>query len=249
MGFANATTSGTLILNAVNKSGLTSLDLLLMFPSEAGDREINDLLRNAGAKKANDIHLSPTSSFGYNTNQQTMENSCEADDLVEYFKFKKGRDSPSDAQNAFLVMTVLIATTMFQAGINPPSGIWQDSVLKGNDTTPEHRAGSSILASYSAVSYLFFVIFNSIGLLVSLYMITILTYNLPMQLEFQVCVSALYVTYYIALTNMAPPDGTRVFVIVVSSLLPPTIHYVVKLIRLTFKKGERVLLDLLNWLS
>uniref|UniRef100_A0A7N0RBX7 Uncharacterized protein n=1 Tax=Kalanchoe fedtschenkoi TaxID=63787 RepID=A0A7N0RBX7_KALFE len=37
--------------NAVNKSNLTSLDLLLMFPSEAGDKEIGDILTSASATR------------------------------------------------------------------------------------------------------------------------------------------------------------------------------------------------------
>lgn len=46
---------GALEVNNVNQSGLTALDLLLIFPSEAGDREIYDTLRGAGALRAQDI--------------------------------------------------------------------------------------------------------------------------------------------------------------------------------------------------
>ncbi|KAM6582017.1 hypothetical protein CsatB_009019 [Cannabis sativa] len=242
--FGNNTTGGTLIVNAVNKSGLTALDLLLIFPSEAGDREIDELLRKAGAKRANDT-------FEHSTNQQPMDTHCtieNEDELVEYFKFKKGRDSPSDARNALLVMAVLMAAATFQVGINPPSGVWQDSDLNGNGNgttnTPKHVAGSSILGSYNSVSYMLFVVFNSIGLSLSLYMITILTENLPMQLEFQLCVIALYFTYYTGLANMAPLNGTRTAIVVLSAVLPPTIHHLVKLTRLIMKKIKRVLLYL-----
>lgn len=250
IGFGNSTTGGTLMVNAVNKSGLTALDMLLIFPSEAGDREIYELLQNAGARRANDILLS-SSSFEYDTNQQTMDHRCESESVydLEYFKFKKGRDSPSDARGTLLVMAVLMATATFQVGINPPSGIWQDADPAGNGTTPKHKAGSSILGSYSAVAYLLFVIFNSVGLSAALYMLTVLTSNLPMQLEFQICVVALYNTYYTALITMAPEDGTRTVIIVLSSVLPPTIHPLIKLIRLFIKKAIRVLSNLLKYFS
>ncbi|PON71065.1 Transmembrane protein [Parasponia andersonii] len=240
IGFGNTTTGGTLIVNAVNKSGLTALDLLLIFPSEAGDREIDVLLRNAGAKRANDIFASPSSTLDYDTYQQNAEDRCKSepeDDLLEYFKFQKGRDYPSDARNALLVMAVLMATATFQVGINPPSGVWQDTNLTGNGTTtPKHLAGASVMGSFSPVSYLLFVVFNSLGLSVSLYMLTILTNNLPMQLEFRFCVVALYFTYYTGVTSMAPEDFTKTVIIVLSAVLPPTFHPFIKLIKLSIKK-------------
>lgn len=56
-----ATSSGTMEVNAVNQGGLTALDTLAIFPSEAGDREIEEILRNAGANRTN--FLSPTLSI------------------------------------------------------------------------------------------------------------------------------------------------------------------------------------------
>lgn len=52
--------AGVLEVTNVNQSGLTALDLLLVFPSEAGDREIEEILRGAGARRAREIvHSSP----------------------------------------------------------------------------------------------------------------------------------------------------------------------------------------------
>lgn len=237
-----STSSAPLNVNAVNRSGLTALDVLLIFPSEAGDREIEELLRDTGARRAKDMVLSVSSSFEPDTNQ-ALQSHCEsesADDLVEYFKFKKGRDSPSDARSALLVMAVLVATATFQVGINPPSGIWQDSDLHGNGTTPAHEAGRSILGSYSSVTYLLFVIFNSTGLSVSLYMLAVLTSGFPMQLEFQICAMALYFTYNTALATMAP-EGTTTFIIVFSAVVPSTTRYFVKLVGLLIRKLKIIL--------
>ena len=239
------TSSGTssLTVNAINKSGLTPLDVLLLFPSEAGDREIEQVLRGAGARRAKDAVPSHSPSFESNPTQP-QPNQCETengDNLVEYFKFKRGRDTPSDARTALLVIAVLVATATFQVGVNPPGGIWQDSNPNGNGTAiPAHHAGRSIMGTYSSVSYLLFVIFNSTGLSVSLYMLTILTSDFPMHLEFEICVIALYFTYYVALAFMAP-ESLKTFITVFSSVVPATIYYLIKLLRQLIKRLIRVI--------
>ncbi|KAI8026691.1 Ankyrin repeat-containing protein BDA1 [Camellia lanceoleosa] len=50
----NAVSNGALEINSLNKKGLTALDALLFFQSEAGDSEIEEILRQAGAMKANE---------------------------------------------------------------------------------------------------------------------------------------------------------------------------------------------------
>ncbi|KAK9913950.1 hypothetical protein M0R45_037749 [Rubus argutus] len=203
-------TLGGLEVNNVNHSGLTALDLLLIFPSEAGDREIYDTLRGAGALRAQDIMPS------FDSNNHTLSSFPEAsethqlqqpNDFIEYFKFKKGRDSPSDARTALLVVAVLVTTATFQAGLSPPNGVWQDTELNKNGSStsgvPAHYAGRSIMGSYSAVAFVCFVAFNSIGFSVSLYMINILTSNFPLQLELQICIIAMYCTYNTAVIDIA----------------------------------------------
>ena len=68
-----------------------------------------------------DVSHSPVSSF--QSVDQTYVNTSIAtetyqtlhpDNMVEYFKFKKGRDSPSEARSALLVIAVLVVTATFQ---------------------------------------------------------------------------------------------------------------------------------------
>ncbi|KAL3571766.1 hypothetical protein D5086_025670 [Populus alba] len=47
------------------------------------------------------------------------------------FQYNPNRDTPSDARNVLLVVVALIAAVTFQAGVNPPGGVWQDN---GNGT-------------------------------------------------------------------------------------------------------------------
>ncbi|ONI24941.1 hypothetical protein PRUPE_2G270500, partial [Prunus persica] len=189
----NGNIAGALEVNNVNHSGLTPLDLLLIFPSEASDREMEAILRGTGAMRAGDIVHSGVPS--HNHPHAPMESDTnplqQPDNLVEFFKFKKGRDSPSDARDALLVVAVLVATTTYQVAANPPGGVWQDAVLNKNGTTSNtsnastHYAGTDILGSYYPAYFIVFAVFNSIGFSMSLHMIKILTTNFPLQLEHQ----------------------------------------------------------------
>ncbi|KAJ0051437.1 hypothetical protein Pint_01344 [Pistacia integerrima] len=177
-----ATGPQLLEVNATDQSGLTALDVLLIFPSEAGDREIEEILRSAGAMRKIDIIPSST-----NDNQIFVNTPATTEghgrplqqrptDLEDYFKFKKDRDSPGEARNALLIIAVLVATATFQAGMNPPGGVWQDN---GSSINNKNNAGSSILGSVNAVTYGIFMASNSIGFALSLHMIYILTHNFP----------------------------------------------------------------------
>ncbi|XP_019197650.1 PREDICTED: uncharacterized protein LOC109191434 isoform X1 [Ipomoea nil] len=44
-------------INSLNTAGLTPLDVFLIFQSQAGDREIEEMLRRAGGTRARDFSL------------------------------------------------------------------------------------------------------------------------------------------------------------------------------------------------
>lgn len=85
--------SRLLEVNATNQSDLTALDVLLIFPSEAGDREIEEILRSAGAMRKIDIIHSSTNDNQIFVNSPATTGGCgrplqqRPSDLVEYFKF------------------------------------------------------------------------------------------------------------------------------------------------------------------
>ncbi|XP_057529335.1 ankyrin repeat-containing protein BDA1-like [Amaranthus tricolor] len=203
--------SSNLEVNAINNSRLTALDLLLIFPSEAGDREIQDILQGAGALKSQDLALNNTTSLSL-TRDSPVTNS---NSLIEYFRFHDGRDSPSDVRTTLLVIAVLVVTATYQVGISPPGDVWQDD-------DQVHLAGTSILGTHNLVSYILLVSFNSIGFNVSLYMIGTLTRKFPLQTELQICLFALYVTFNVAVTATSPKSA-RLFTTVFTSALPTAV--------------------------
>ncbi|XP_050387486.1 ankyrin repeat-containing protein BDA1-like [Argentina anserina] len=234
----NGTSSpATLDVNNVNQSGLTALDLLLIFPSGAGDLEIDGILRSAGALRARDIvHTNHNHTVLSVTTVSESHDRLHLDpkNLVEYFKFRRGRDSPDDARTALLVVAVLVATATYEAAINPPGGLWQDTNLSKNGTEPPHLVGTANIASYNTAYYVVGAVFNSIGFSVSLQMINILTTNFPLRLELQVCGVAMYFTYVTALITISPglTSGWYTFFVLVPFLpvvLLPAVRLIIRL--------------------
>ncbi|KAJ6879022.1 hypothetical protein NC652_032539 [Populus alba x Populus x berolinensis] len=66
------------------------------------------------------------------------------------FQYDKERDSPNDGRNVLLVIATLIAAVTFQAGVNPPGGLWQD-----DNVQEHHAAGRAIYASQKHPYYVF----------------------------------------------------------------------------------------------
>ncbi|KAH9770452.1 ANK REP REGION domain-containing protein [Citrus sinensis] len=212
-----ANASQGLEVNAINHSGLTAIDLLLIFPSEAGDREIEEILRSAGATGMGDDNQTSTGNppaSSAETNPLQTKN-----DVTEYFKFKKGRDSPGETRSSLLVVAALVATTTFQFGVNPPGGAWQDNSIP---TSKTHIAGESIWGSTNTIAFRLYMFFNSLGFKLSLQMINILTTKFPLQFELQLCFLAMNFTYDTAVISIAP-DGVKLFVILTISILPVAI--------------------------
>ncbi|XVF54856.1 hypothetical protein PTKIN_Ptkin05aG0214500 [Pterospermum kingtungense] len=162
------TPSASFEVNAVNQSGLTALDVLQIFPSEAGDREIAEILQRAGAVRARDVTISPIPS--HESDNEVINNSItqqrcqrQTEDLLENFKFKKGRDSPGEARSTLLVIAVLVATATFQVALSPPSDGYSPD--QNNGTTSlyrAHSAGNSILGTSHWSALALFLVFNSI---------------------------------------------------------------------------------------
>ncbi|XP_042505545.1 uncharacterized protein LOC122082127 [Macadamia integrifolia] len=227
-------------VNSKNCSGLTPLDVLLMFPSEAGDREIADILQQAGALRAQDVVSdSPLSSnyqaVGNNPRTSQPSSSLHVNNLVEYFKFKSDSDSPSEARNSLLVIAVLLATATYHAGLSPPCGFWQE------DAPPHHKAGESIYGTKYKVIFELFVLFNSTGFYLSLYMINILTSRFPLHLELQISMVAIAITYFIAMTTVAP-NGDLKFIVtaLLTSVLPAAQNSIVKWVKLLYRQTRTI---------
>ncbi|CAH1426805.1 unnamed protein product [Lactuca virosa] len=101
-------------------------------------------------------------------------------------------------RNTLMVCASLIATMAFQAGTNPPSGVWQD----GSTTDPNRRAGYAVMVYNHPTAYQIFLVCNTVGFVSTLSIILLLISGLPF-LKHRVFLWILMVIMWIATTSMS----------------------------------------------
>ncbi|CAH1441079.1 unnamed protein product [Lactuca virosa] len=223
-------------LNSLKKRGLTPLDMLLMFQSEAGDRETEEILVQAGALKSENIQ-SPPYQQGPNHPDTRNENSrSPARAILDYFKYNNLNESPSIVRNTLLVVVILITTATYQPSLSPPGGAWQDDSIPsaGNNTLSSttnittsikrHTAGTAIMGTENPIAYSIFLFANSMGFYMSVHMIYILTDAFPLQLELQISLVALGTTYGACMNAIAPKSYITFGFIGISISMPLGCH-------------------------
>ncbi|XP_010241720.1 PREDICTED: uncharacterized protein LOC104586248 [Nelumbo nucifera] len=143
--------------------------------------------------------------------------------LFKYFRFHINRDSPSATRNALLVVAALIATVTFQAGANPPGGVWQDTKLG-------HEPGTSIY-SKSPVPFTLFLVANTVGLSASISIITYLTIGFPLYAEVITALYSMILTYASSVIAVTPKGSVKYRYVLIGALLP----FLLRFIRQTYR--------------
>ncbi|KAI8537459.1 hypothetical protein RHMOL_Rhmol09G0025000 [Rhododendron molle] len=152
-------------VNAKNASGYTAMDILFL-ADEGSDLKDLDLKIEDFLREAK---------------------AKKAKDLVHRNWLTKKKD-------ALMIVASLIATMAFQAGVNPPGGVWsQDS--------EQHKAGEAVMASNFVNSYPYFLRSNTIGFVASLSTILLLISGLPFKKKEFMWI--LVVIMWLAITSMA----------------------------------------------
>ncbi|KAM7497920.1 hypothetical protein LguiA_022334 [Lonicera macranthoides] len=136
--------------NALTEDGCTALDLLERYPRNFDSRKIREILTGANIKRAKDL----------NTTEELSTQSCssKAKQLIlmfwRYFLKSESRWF-EEARGNLMVAATVIASMAFQAAVNPPGGVWQDSVKDDPNTSDKdesHTAGYSIAATRAVSS-------------------------------------------------------------------------------------------------
>ncbi|KAL3742673.1 hypothetical protein ACJRO7_018054 [Eucalyptus globulus] len=243
-------------VNTRNEAGLTPLDILLLVNNEAGDGEIVEILMRSGATRASGLlsvvvvteepEPRTDQSNGQHQSRRTWTDRCISflrvnhgrTPWLENFKYNKERDSPGDVRNALLIVAALITIATYQAVLQPPGGVWQadsgsssSSTSAINNGAKSHKAGQAVLGTKSPVSYVLFIIFNSVGFFASVRMIAILTSGFPMQMELHVALFALISTYDTAMSSLTPNTFFNYFFVGLSIFLPVIIALVSRWVR------------------
>ena len=147
----------------------------------------------------------------------------------QYFRFKLGRDTPSDARNTLLVVTTLIVAVTFQAGINPPGGVWQDDkyspanctvVTSDNNCTIIRHAWTSVLYYRKKTAYDIFVFVNTLAFSAATNTILCLLLDSPFQTEVLLSIYSINFAYGASVAAVHNPKPTNWWLISLAYALP-----------------------------
>ena len=132
----------------------------------------------------------------------------------------KTKTTGDDFRNVMLVGAALIATVTFQAGITPPGGVWQ------SDDNQGHRAGHAVYSDQK-VPFQIFLIFNTIALTSSIFLLLCLTFGYPYFLEVLIATVSMMGTYSSGIYCITPYESVSFRLIFVAAPAPIVIRFVI----------------------
>uniref|UniRef100_A0A6N2NC09 PGG domain-containing protein n=1 Tax=Salix viminalis TaxID=40686 RepID=A0A6N2NC09_SALVM len=141
--------------------------------------------------------------------------------LFKTFRYDKNKHTPDDARTVLLVVVSLIAAVTFQAGVNPPGGVWQDG----------DHAGRAIYASQKVAFYVFLVS-NTLALSTCILVITCLTYRFPFHIEIWAATASMMITYASAVFAVTPHEIVHFRYLLIAALVP----FLMRILVYFFKK-------------
>ncbi|XP_010278732.1 PREDICTED: ankyrin repeat-containing protein ITN1-like [Nelumbo nucifera] len=255
-------------VNSVNNNSFTALDVLTNGPRDLMDMDMEEALRGAGALRFRDIP--PTAHHHTTSTHPVVQISLAAqhDQVIHERQMdSKLRKKPRNHEDwvekkrgTLMVVASLIATMAFQAGVNPPGGVWQDSSDNStNAITPPHTAGTSVMADMYPDTFHRFVNCNTLGLIASLSIILLLVSGLPMRhrifvwilmVAMWIAITAMTLTYLMSLDGLASESDyetmfKKLVIVVVVWLCVMVLLLLIHTIRL-LKRGLKKLVKLLR---
>lgn len=205
------------------------MDILGQGPKDLKYQQILQSLTRAGAVEAKIGNL-------FRQDPQSSRNEIGVDGLDDYNKrqaspfYLKETSKTSDdwldkKRNTLMVVASLIATMAFQAGTNPPSGVWQD----GSTTDPNRRAGYAVMVYNHPNLYHVFLVCNTVGFVSTLSIILLLISGLPflkhrvflwiLMVIMWIATSSMSITYWVSISVLTPKPEARTFRNVVNGIV------------------------------
>lgn len=203
-------------VNALNKNGLTPMDVLRQSPRDLRDMDIEHALIEAGALSFKDLNLIADEWIPEKVRRMTKKPFSGQSNANKPVVKHKNMDWLGRKRSALMVVASLIATVAFQAGLTPPGGVWQDDYVvddNGNPVKEPHSVGKSVMAYKDPKYYGIFMILNTVAFLASLSIILLLVSGLPLKRRHWMWVQMVIMwtaitaqvgTYFVILKYMSP---------------------------------------------
>ncbi|KAG6721308.1 hypothetical protein I3842_03G107700 [Carya illinoinensis] len=119
--------------NAINRIGNTALDVSETCHRDFKCLQIQDILKAAGVRRSKDLNSSLLPAL-HDAEAQSAQSIIEKRlVLSRFWKWVKHVDLQrqgswiDETRGTLMLVATVIATVTFQAGLNPPGGVWQDS--------------------------------------------------------------------------------------------------------------------------
>ena len=193
----------------MNGNGLTALDIIEYMPRDLKQMGIRESLVNSGALRARNIHpfiggvtditslvappTPPPPQLKAKAQAPSPRKSMKA-------RMKNHEDWLKEKRDALMIVATVIAAMAFQAGLIPPSGVWEDDRSKSQGRMI-HFPGFSKTAFNYPHGYPRFMTYNTLSFVASLSVIFLLISGLPMKKR--IIMWLLTVAMWVAITFMA----------------------------------------------
>ncbi|GJY92793.1 ankyrin repeat-containing domain, PGG domain protein [Tanacetum coccineum] len=194
------------------------------------DKEQKEALLISGRETQRAVDAKKESLFGQIPRNSKNKSAL---DLLKYdskpkfpYRFKQDYKNNEDwldkKRNTLMVVASLIATMAFQAGTNPPSGVWQDN-------STDHMAGYSIMEYNHQNLYHVFLVSNTLGFVSTLSIILLLISGLPflrhrfflwiLMVIMWIATASMSLTYLVSISVLTPKPEAQMFKNVVSGIV------------------------------
>ncbi|KAL5149068.1 Ankyrin repeat-containing protein BDA1 [Glycine soja] len=162
-------------ISALNKAGLTALEMLERCPRDFISLKIEKMLLEAEVQTGTAQQGSPSPRIATQPSNQSKRSKIWETLWLKYLQYQS--NWIEEKRGTLMVVATVIATMTFQSAISPPGGVWQEDTITGGHNCTTYgicKAGTAVLAYDWPHGFLKFMTFNTTSFFSSLAVVLLL---------------------------------------------------------------------------